>query len=136
MVRGTVAVLCVLLATAACSPQERSDPTAPLVDVHFVGVRDATETGYYSIGPTARGVTSQVGSYLTIDIDVTNANSTVIDPKAEITYANGTTDTCQETDLRRLPSHVRTTTDWDLPCGRPFPTDVTGATVVVTDDFK
>ncbi|TFH74447.1 hypothetical protein [Cellulomonas sp. HD19AZ1] len=133
---ATTALIGGVLGASGCSFEQKVDPTVPLVDVTFTDVRAGFAADDYAIGSSARGVTDGVGSRLTININVTNANGVVINPKAVITYADGTTDTCQETDLRRLPNLQASTTSWDLPCGDDFPEDISGASVVVTDDYE
>jgi hypothetical protein len=48
-------------------------------------------------------------STLTVPIEIVNANGTTYHPTATIKYADGTTVTCQETDLRRYPTVQKTT---------------------------
>lgn len=136
--RGLLAAALVagVYGVSGCSSAENVDPTVPLVDVTFTDVQGELATDDYTIGTSARGVTDGVGSRLTISVEVANATGIVINPKAVSTYADGTTDTCQETDLRRLPNLLASTTSWDLPCGDDFPEYISGASAVVTDDYE
>ena len=109
--RGLLATALVagVFGVSGCLSAEKVDPKVPLVDVTFTDVQSELATDDYTIGTSARGVTDSVGSRLTISIKVASANGIVINPKAVITYADGTTDTCQETDLRRLPNLLAST---------------------------
>ena len=100
----------------------------------FTDIDDRTNSLFYSVS-SATGI-SKIGSpYLELVFSITNANGIKINPKATITYADGSTQTCQETDQRRYPSLVRTTTTWEFPCQGSFG-DPSGATVAVVDEYQ
>jgi hypothetical protein len=131
---GPVLVLaCLTLALTACSTSP--EPPKPQ-GFTFDTVIDQTGTGFYTVGTTARGVSDQFGDRLTLDININHANSITFSPVATIIYTNGTTLICEETDPRRHPSLVETTTTAEIPCDGSFPDDVDGASVTVIDNYN
>lgn len=124
-------MLASFLSGCAASPEEE----APRL-VQFDQIDDQTGTEYYSVGATASGIDDQFGSRITLNFAISHANRTTFSPLVHITFADGSTLTCEETDLRRLPALVEATTDWEFPCESSFPTNVSGATLVVTDTYN
>ena len=125
---ASVAVLC-----SACAPEPEAAPEVRTVS--FDDVTDETGSDYYTVASPIVGVVDEVGSRVTVPFEISNPNGIVFNPKVVIQFQDGATVTCQETDLRRLPSVQETTTEWDLPCAGDLPDDVSGATAVVTDEY-
>jgi hypothetical protein len=128
---GAPALLASLTLLAGCAAAEPEPQTRR---VEFAEVRDATGSEFYTV-TDAVGVSDQFGSRVVLFFDITNANQIKINPRATVRFADGGTMTCQEEDLRRLPSLVESTTDWDIPCDGAFPEVVEGATVEVVDTY-
>ena len=133
-VAAASAALVIAASLTACAADE-PDPVVAASRVTFSDVVDETASTDFTIGSTATGVTDESGSYLTIDINVSNANQIKINPAAAIVYPDGRETLCQEEDVRRLPSLEETTTTWDLPCAGSLQDDAAGAVVTVTDEY-
>lgn len=121
------------LCVAGCAAAEEPEPVAKTFE--FGTVFDNTDTGWYSV-TGAHGVSDQFGSRLTLDFAISNSNNTIFSPVSTIEYADGTVVVCQADDLRRLPSLVDSTTDWEFACDGPFADDANGATVTVVDSYN
>jgi hypothetical protein len=130
----TIATLAlVALALSGCSGGPTASPTPSSQQVVFTEIDDQTNSDFYQIASTAQGTLDQFGAELTLGFVISNANGIKIKPKATIRYADGS---IQETDLRRLPSLVKTTTSWDFPCGPTFLGGPAGAVVRVVDEYS
>jgi hypothetical protein len=130
---------CSMLALSGCSLELReasSSLTPSNRHVMFTKIDDQTNSDYYKIASIAQGTVDRFGAELTLGFIISNANGIRINPKATIKYADGSTQECQETDLRRLPSLMKTTTSWDFPCGSTFFGDTAGAVVAVVDEYS
>lgn len=130
LVAGFTAVV-VAFAIAGCSPVTNTGEQDSKTYM-FTNVSDHTRRAFYTVGSTATAVTDSFGTTLTLTFNISNANQTIANPKAVISFQHGRSVTCQETDLRRLPSLNQTPTTWDLPCNRDFPKDTSTAQVTVT----
>jgi len=127
LVSATMAVLALLTACAG------SDPVPKSRTVNFVDVTDATSHEFYTVNSTATGLSDEFGNTLTIGLVISNFNQTNIYPTATISFPDGSTVVCIESDPRLSAALVPTTTEVKLPCGDPFPQSVEGAFVVVTE---
>ena len=135
--RGAIAVpvLVLALAVTGCSTSAPSDESTPR-SLSFTDINDWTGSDYYTVGSPIEGVSDTFGDRLMVPLLITHYNQTIINPEATVTFDDGTTFTCQEEDLRRLPSLVESTTDTELPCDGLFPEDATGGHIIVTDEYK
>ncbi|MHA7617414.1 hypothetical protein ACX12M_02735 [Cellulosimicrobium cellulans] len=133
-VSATLGAVVVALAVGACSEPE---PEPSPVEVAYSDVSDETATDDgYDVNPTAVGFVDILGDWqLTLGFTITNPNGTKFDPVATVHGPDGDDVVCRVDDLRRLPSVKETTTDWDLPCDGPLPTDPEGVTITVRDDY-
>src|SRR5687767_585454 len=100
-----VSILAIALAAGGCTP-EPEPPPPPTEYYNFSKVIDATGSPSYDVGKTAQGVTEHneygQNSTLTILIDVNHSNGVSAHPVAVIKYADGTTYTCEQTEIRML----------------------------------
>lgn len=134
-VRVSVALgaVVVALAVGACSEPE---PEPSPVVVTYSGVSDETGSEWFTVNPTAVGGTNILGDWeLTLGFTILHANGTAFDPVATVHTTDGDDVVCRVDDLRRIPTVKETTTDWDLPCDGPLPTDPEGVTITVRDDY-
>ena len=101
----------------------------------FTDVSDWTSSDYFTIGTPVTGTSDKFGDRLTAPLVISNYNQIIVNPKATVTFDDGTKITCQEEDLRRLPSLIETQTDVDLPCDGVFPEDADDAHIVIVDEY-
>lgn len=124
----------VSLGVAGCASS--NTPTEDAVrSFSFTDVSDWTSSDYFTIGTPIAGISDQFGDRLTVPLVISHFNQIIINPKATVTFADGTKVTCQEEDLRRLPSLVESRTDVDLPCDGTFPDDADDAHIVIVDEY-
>jgi filamentous hemagglutinin family protein len=136
MTHKILTALLAMLVLAGCGGESKSstDPSPSTREVTFTEIDDQTDSDDYKIASSAQGSVDSFGAELTLGFIISNANGIIVNPKATIKYADGSTQTCQETDLRRLPSLAKSTTSWDFPCEASFG-DPAGAVVTVTDEY-
>lgn len=127
------------LVVSGCSQDDPKPPVeSPERSVKITKIVDRTRSDYYtvdtSVPASARVRTLYGGTFpdLTFYLQVSNVNQIVVEPVGTVTYADGSTITCEETDLRRHPSLIRPFLEVTLPCPATLRTDEPGA-LTVTD---
>lgn len=128
----TIALVLALSALTGCAAEEVEPPTRT---VTFNQIENGPDLEYFTV-TRAEGVSDQFGDRLTLFFNISNANQTKFSPVATITFTDGSTLTCTEDDLRRIPALLDSTTDWEFPCDGTFPESVKGASILVTDDYN
>ncbi|WP_157580166.1 MULTISPECIES: hypothetical protein [unclassified Plantibacter] len=139
MQRRTVMLLAVAasmsIALAGCAAEE-VDPLAVTNSATITDITDNTATGYYTVD-TARLTTTAVGTELTLDFTISNANSIKFSPVSTITFTDGTVLVCEADGPREVPSLVASTDSWDFACDADdFPADSAEAALVVIDAYN
>lgn len=132
--RALVLAAAITLGVTGCSSSNTPAEDA-VRSFSFTDVSDWTSSDYFTIGTPIAGTSDQLGDRLTVPLFISNFNQIIINPKATVTFTDGTKVTCQEEDLRRLPSLIESQTDVDLPCDGAFPDDADDAHIVIVDDY-
>ncbi len=133
-VTGVVLIIGAVLALTGCAADE-PDPLDVVQSIRITGIEDNTNTGWYTVDA---GTLTQngLGVTLTLEFTITHANGVTFDPVSEIQLETGEEITCQADDLRRLPSLVDSTDDWDFACdAASLPEDPEVESMTVTDDY-
>lgn len=137
--RRTLVVLALAAGTSialvGCAA-EKVDPLAVTNSATITNITDNTATGYYTVD-AAHLTTTAVGTELTLDFTVSNANGIKFSPVSTITFTDGTVLVCEADGPRHVPSLAASTDSWDFACDADeFPEDSGEAVLLVVDAYK
>lgn len=114
LLAATATLATVTLLLTGCATEKR-DPTAIVDSLTIPEILDKTNTGWYRV-TSAKLSQNELGVSLTLKFDITHANGTKFNPVTTIKFGDGKTVVCEADDLRRIPSLVKSTDDWNFAC--------------------